>query len=51
MSSDSSADGNGGGLSLDGLSIGVDIGDLDLDRGVVLGGDETVCRLDLIRIG
>lgn len=24
--------------------LGVDIGDLDLDRGVILGGDQPVCR-------
>jgi hypothetical protein len=38
------ADSNGGGLSLDGLSVGVNVGDLNLDRGVVLGVDETVCQ-------
>lgn len=42
LSSDSTADGNGGGLTLDGLSIGVNIGNLDLDRGVILGGDQSV---------
>jgi len=42
LGSDSAADGNGGGLTLDGLSIGVDVGDLDLDGSVVLGRDETV---------
>jgi hypothetical protein len=36
------ADSNSGSLTLDGLSIGVNIGDLDLDRSVVLGGDEPV---------
>ena len=42
LGSDSAADGNGGGLTLDGLSIGVDVGDLDLDGSVVLSRDETV---------
>ena len=42
LGSNTTADGNGGRLTLDGLSIGVDVGDLDLDRGVVLGRDETV---------
>jgi hypothetical protein len=36
------AKGNGGTLVLDGLSVGVNVGDGDLDRGVVLGGDQTV---------
>ncbi|KAK8858709.1 hypothetical protein IAR55_002938 [Kwoniella newhampshirensis] len=43
LSPDLAADGDGGGLALDGLSVGVNVGDLDLDRGVVLGGDESVC--------
>jgi len=46
LGTDTAADGNGGRLTLDGLSIGVNVGDLDLDRGVVLGRDETVWALD-----
>lgn len=33
---------NGGALALDGLSVGVNVGDGDLDRSVVLGRDEAV---------
>lgn len=42
LGSDSAADGNGGGLTLDGLSIGVNVGDLDLNGSMVLSRDETV---------
>lgn len=42
LSPDLSTDGNGGSLALDGLSLGINIGDSDLDRSVVLSGDETV---------
>ena len=42
LSPDPAADGNGGRLSLDGLSVGVNVGNLDLDGSVVLGGDQTV---------
>jgi hypothetical protein len=37
-----SAKSNGGSLSLDGLSIGINIGNGDLDGRVVLGRDQTV---------
>jgi hypothetical protein len=47
LSPDSSADGNGRRLALDGLAVGVDVGDLDLDRGVVLGRDQSVWRQSL----
>lgn len=46
LGTDTAADGNGGRLTLDGLSIGVNVGDLDLNGGVVLGRDETVWALD-----
>jgi hypothetical protein len=42
---DLAADGNGGSLALDGLSLGINIGDSDLDGSVVLSGDETVWEL------
>jgi hypothetical protein len=42
LSPDLAADGNGGSLALDGLSLGIDIGDLDLDGSVVLGRDQSV---------
>lgn len=42
LSPDLSTDGNGGSLALDGLSLGINIGDSDLDGSVVLSGDETV---------
>ena len=45
---DLAADGNGGSLALDGLSLGINIGDSDLDGSVVLSGDETVWILDYI---
>jgi hypothetical protein len=32
-------------MALDGLSLGINIGDSDLDGSVVLSGDETVWRL------
>ena len=35
------AESDGGG-SLEGLAVSTDVSDLDLDRGVVLGGDESV---------
>ena len=47
LSSDSSADGNGGRLTLDGLSIGINVSDLELDRGVVLGSDQSVYKFSL----
>jgi hypothetical protein len=34
-------------LTLDGLSVGVNVGDLDLDRGVVLGRDQSVCQCQI----
>lgn len=37
---DLTAEGVGVVLALDGLAIGVNVGDHDLDRGVVLGGDQ-----------
>lgn len=42
LSPDLSTDGNGGSLALDGLTLRVNIGDLELDGSVVLGGDESV---------
>lgn len=45
LSSNSTANGNGGRLTFDGLSIGVNVGDLDLDRSVVLGVDQSVCEI------
>ena len=44
LGTDTAADGNGGRLALDGLAVGVDVSDLELDRGVVLGGDQPVCE-------
>lgn len=41
---DLAAESNGGALALDGLSVGVNVGNGDLDRGVVLGLDDTVWR-------
>lgn len=37
---DLTAEGVGVVLALDGLAVGVDVSDHDLDRGVVLGGDQ-----------
>lgn len=42
LRADLAAESNGGALALDGLSVSVDVGDGDLNRSVVLGGDETV---------
>lgn len=39
---DLAAESNGRALALDGLALGVDVGDGDLDRRVVLGRDEAV---------
>lgn len=44
LSPDPAADGDGGGLALDGLAVGVDVSDPELDGRVVLGVDEPVCR-------
>ena len=40
-----------GGRGLQGLALGIDVSDLDLDRGVVLGGDESVCTSRRCRAG
>jgi hypothetical protein len=42
LRADLAAESDGGALALDGLSVRVDVGDGDLHRRVVLGGDETV---------
>lgn len=44
LSPDTTADSDSGGRALDSLAISVDIGNLELDRGVVLGGDKTVYK-------
>jgi hypothetical protein len=33
-------------IGLQGLALSIDVSDLDLDRGVVLGSDESVCKQD-----
>lgn len=44
LSPDTTTDSDSGGRALDSLAISVDIGNLELDRGVVLGGDKTVYK-------
>lgn len=42
LRTDLAAESDGGALTLDGLSVGVNVGNGDLNRGVVLGGDQAV---------
>lgn len=44
LSPDTTTDSDSGGRALDSFAISVDIGNLELDRGVVLGGDKTVYK-------